>query len=656
MKRQMRLCFRAISWTSLAALALTWGGTLLCVTTPRACAATLVENGQAKAVIVIPAAQESAAAQELQHYLERATGARLPIVSEGKLAELPAEFGRVFIGPCRAADGIVDLQHLQPEGFVIKTDRDDVFIAGRDATDAGLPVDGTFYGVCEFLERFVGVRWLMAGPVGEVIPAWTTIKVSEVNVRQEPPLWQRKIRNSKAGGHTDRIEAILKEWNVPLDQWRTTFSREQTEPWFRHQRLGGRVKLGYGHSYGGWWIRYHETHPEIFALQPDGTRVNTPERERLCVSNPTLWDLVAQDRIRQLRADPNLTAASISPNDGGANKFCCCDRCRAWDSPQAQEIYRRNPGIEQGRDIPLTDRYFRFYNEVARRVKQEVPDRYLGCYAYSLYRTPPVVLDHLEDNLIVGYVGFSSYVDDQVRTSNRKEWLQWSKLAKQLFLRPNLLWGPVGLPVNYVHELGEDLRFLADHGMRATDYDGGIGNWGTQGLNYYVLARLLWDPHQEVDPIVDDYCRAAYGPGAEAMKEYYRRLEQLTDEIAAQPRQDPTRRGADLNALTDRFTEAALAELEGCVQQALAAIGSSDPAAAERVRMVGAGLEYARRTRELLAAAAAVRDGKSDRGRFEKVKAETLAFYQTLALSWAVSIDHNYSYVRRGLGLKPNPR
>jgi hypothetical protein len=265
-------------------------------------------------------------------------------------------------------------------------------------------------------------------------------------------------------------------------------------------------------------------------------------------------------------------------------------------------------------------------------------------------------LDHLEDNLIVGYVGFSSYVDDRVRESNREEWLQWNRLAKQLILRPNLLWGPVGLPVNYVHKLGDDLRFLADHGMRATDYDGGIGNWGTQGLNYYVLARLLWDPHQEVDPIVDDYCRATYGPGADAMQDYYRRLEQLTDEIAAEPRQDRALRGRDVSALTDCFTEEALTKLDRCVEQALADIGASDPAATERVRMVGAGLHYARKTRDLLAAAAAVRSGKSDRAQFEEVKAETLAFYRTLALSWAVSIDHNYSYIRRGLGLKPASR
>lgn len=615
--------------------------------------ATLVEDSQTKAVIVIPAGQKSAAAAELRAYLEKASGARLAILSEDKLAELPTGFSRVFVGPCQAAGRVADLQKLQPEGFVIKTDGDDLFIVGRDATEAGLKVAGTFYGVCEFLERFVGVRWLMAGPAGEVVPRQKTIRVAAVNLRQEPLLWQRKIRNSKAGGHTDRIEAILNEWNVPLDQWRATFSKEQTEPWFRHQRLDGRVKLNYGHSYGGWWNRYHQTHPEIFALQPDGTRINTAERERFCVSNPALWDLVAQDRVRQLRADPNLTAASISPNDGGKNSFCCCERCRAWDSPPAQEIYENNPGVEQTRDIPLTDRYFRFYNEVAWRVKKELPDRYLGCYAYSLYRTPPVALDHLEDNLIVGYVGFSSYVDDQVRNSNREEWLQWNKLAKQLILRPNLLWGPVGLPVNYVHKLGDDLRFLADHGMRATDFDGGIGNWGTQGLNYYLLARLLWDPYQEVDPIVDDYCRAAYGPGAEAMQEYFDRLERLTNKIAAETRQDSARRGGDVNALTDCYTDEVLGDLQRCVQQALTAIGSGDPAAAERVRMVATGLEYTGKTRDLLAAAAAVRDGNSDRAQFERVKADVMAFYRTLALSWAVSIDHNYSYIRRGLGLKP---
>lgn len=107
-----------------------------------------------------------------------------------------------------------------------------------------------------------------------------------------------------------------------------------------------------------------------------------------------------------------------------------------------------------------------------------------------------------------------------------------------------------------------------------------------------------------------------------------------------------------MNALTDCYTDEVLADLERYVQQALAAIGSSDPASTERARMVATGLEYTKQTRDLLAAASAVRDGNSDRARYEQVTTDVFAFYRTLALSWAVSIDHNYSYIRRGLGLK----
>jgi len=625
-------------------------------------AATLVDGGQAKAVIVIPAGQKSAAAGELQHYLEKASGAKLAIVAEDKLGQSKGVASRVFVGPCGVASRVVDLKKLQPEGFVIKTEANDLYIVGRDATDAGLPVEGTFYGVCEFLERFLGVRWLMAGPAGEVVPQQATIQVALADIRQEPLLWRRNIRNSKTTGHHDIILRILKDWGVPLSEWETVFSATNTRPWFEHQRFGGRVNMNFGHSYGGWWDKYHEKYPDIFALQPNGTRINSNTRERLCISNPTLWDLVAQDRIKQLREDPSLTAASISPNDGGGgNKFCCCPRCRAWDSPSAHEIYQKDPKVSQGPGegpgIPLTDRYCRFYNEVAKRVKQEMPDRFLGCYAYSLYRTPPVVVDHLEDNVIVAYVGFSSYLSDEARKAGRDDWLRWAKVAKQLTLRPNLLSNGIGLPINYIHKLGEDLRFLADHGMRAAEFTPGIGNWGPHGLDYYVLAKLLWDPYREVDPIVDDYCRAAYGPGAEAMKDYYRRVEELTNHIAAKTSQHDVqyKRGHDYYKLTAYYTDPVLAELQACLDRASAALGSSDPAALARVGMVATGLQYAKQTRRLLMAAADVRTKKNTPAQFDKVKAEVLAYYRSLALSWAVAVDHDYFHIRRGMSLKSAP-
>ena len=62
-----------------------------------------------------------------------------------------------------------------------------------------------------------------------------------------------------------------------------------------------------------------------------------------------------------------------------------------------------------------------------------------------------------------------------------------------------------GMPLLYVHKFGKDFRYLADHGMMGTDFDSCCHNWATQGLNYYVVARLHWNPEQDVDAIVDDY-------------------------------------------------------------------------------------------------------------------------------------------------------
>ena len=125
---------------------------------------------------------------------------------------------------------MVDIKGLQPEGFVIKTDGDDLFIVGRDATDTGLQVAGTFYGVCEFLERYLGVRWLMEGPVGEVAPKRATIQIVSADIRQEPVLCLR-------GNSSQRVAA---------DQ------ASRAGRWSAYQRLGSRVKISTGHAYGGW--------------------------------------------------------------------------------------------------------------------------------------------------------------------------------------------------------------------------------------------------------------------------------------------------------------------------------------------------------------------------------------------------------------------
>jgi len=139
----------------------------------------------------------------------------------------------------------------------------------------------------------------MPGPLGEVVPKQPTLRIDSVDIRQEPVLWQRKVREVRTVGHREQIHKLLEDWGVPLAAWEAKFGPEITQPWCVRKRLGARVNLQFGHSYDGWWDKYHEQYLDIFALQPSGTRINTNTRERLCKSNPVLWELVAKEKITE---------------------------------------------------------------------------------------------------------------------------------------------------------------------------------------------------------------------------------------------------------------------------------------------------------------------------------------------------------------------
>ena len=57
--------------------------------------------------------------------------------------------------------------------------------------------------------------------------------------------------------------------------------------------------------------------------------------------------------------------------------------------------------------------------------------------------------------------------------------------------------------------------------MLATDMDSIFDNWATQGLDYYIAARVSWDPALTFDAVLDDYCRSGFGAGAEQVKKYF---------------------------------------------------------------------------------------------------------------------------------------
>ncbi len=603
---------------------------------PKAGAVVLISNGEPTSTIVIAdrpteAAREGAA--DLRMWLRKSSGATIEIISESEVPEATEEV-LILVGDSERTRALgVDSGALAIEEFVIQAFPRALVILGDDERPDGLQLRGTLAAVNTFVDEILGVKFLWPGELGAAVPTRTTVAVGDVAIRHKPPLLQRRIRNLQ-------INEWLGQYIEELGWRREDFDyRAEAAPWFRFHRLGGSYRGNYGHAFSRYWERYHKDHPDWFALQPDGSRDNSPERgggtnARLCVSNPELIAHVARQAIETLRQHPTMDCESISPNDASGTTHCLCDRCRAWDEPDAETISIWEGG--RPKEIPaLTDRYVRFYSAVARIVAREFPDRHLGAYAYESYYPAPVRAK-LHPNVIIGIAPLPKvYQNDDLREEMRGTWYGWSQSAEQLFLRPNSLRALYNFPTVYAHRLAADLRFFADHGLLFTDYDCLEHFWSTNGLNYYVLARLLWDPYRDVDEIIDEYCKAGFGPAGAEIRRYFDRLEQVTTQIAARRAFEVWE--VDSGVLAEFYTDDLIDELLALLEEAEDR-AAGDDAIAERIQFLRTGLDYVPLSRDyILAREESQRGDPAAQQRHLELGKKRDERFQELGRSWALN-------------------
>lgn len=597
------------------------------VTTQSETALTLVTNKQANAIIVTadkPTAAASLAARVLADHIHQITGAEIEITTEGKLKDAAVKEGKIFadaggkstfilVGETQLAAQLgVTAEGLGAGGIRLRTVGNALILLGADNADKRPLIknnpnnpsqqttndrNASLYAVTTFLENQLGVRYLWPGESGKIIPQHNTITVSPVDLSYTPLIKQRHIRHNLTGKFSPR-EIIglgqlgVEEKDYPLIHQRVESAKSTVSvspDWYTWQGLGGSMGLKTGHSFGYAWEKYGKTHPEWFALQPNGSRDQsvTPGRARFDISNKELQAAIAQDRIEELDHNPGQASVSIDPNDGGYNTFCLDEACRALDPPGAKLVTRTwtNPASKDKKvytyQLPasLTDRMVYFWNSIAEKVTAKYPNVLLTVRAYSMYKEPPT-MRKLNPNIAVEQVS-SDYFDKNRVSDDLKNWTEWGKFTQNLAWRPNIDASNRrhGFPVIYVHRMAADVKARFKAGMISTDIDSLQKNWSPNALNIYVLARLLWDPSRNVDDIIDDFCNAGFGKGAPYIKKYFSRIEEITmkaaDTGAANPK-DNYRAGLMISTLAELYNPATLKELNGLLDQAKQAAGDED--------------------------------------------------------------------------------
>lgn len=460
-------------------------------TAPKHEPVALVKHGKPLAPILATGRQSGARA--LQHFIKAATGAELPIVKQ-----IPAG-PAIVLGDCEQAAALgLDSAKMPPEGFAIKTDANRVYIVGQNSGRTG---DGQQWGVNEFLERFVGIRWYFPpaveqGPqIGQSIPQAQDLAI--------PPTW---------------IE------DAPVFRMRVMWP-PVSQPW---QGLGINLSGVQNFSRAGnsWpiqlkvhqpnWSRYEElkkNRPGVFQQRQDGSR----QYEVLCYGHPQTIETYLEgiqnflDKKQPLYAPIAGRAITVSPYD--VELACYCEHC--------QKLWDKDGGQYGGASRVMAT----FVDKLAREVKRRWPqeDFTIVFLPYLNYTTAPEGF-RFPGNVevqVAGMPGLASYKEPAIRNSEQANIDRWIATTG----RPIQDWHYSAWPAHKtkaVHHYPHVLKdfYQRNRGKTVGSFINGTHNhWPRQHISLYCWLRVLWNPEFDVDAAVDEFARRMYGPAASTMRQ-----------------------------------------------------------------------------------------------------------------------------------------
>lgn len=463
----------------------------------------VVQDGQPRATIIVakdvaePAkGKRQTAAGQLQAYVQKMCGAKLPIVDDGQDVKGPV----ILVGRSRLSDalGVPVPAGVGPdrrdEGFVIVCRGDRLLLAGNDDG----PYHGTEYAVYDFL-RSLGVRWFMPGDFGEIVPRQKTIRVPEQQVREKPDF---VMRNWWLHAQPELAEQEAR-WKLR--------NKMNPEPMFA---ICGDSSVRAIVAPEPLW----KEKPELLALDENGTRnphlPNLTSPEAAAIAGGIIRDY--------LRKHPEANSYGFAPDDGMPRDF----------NPETLTLSRGfvtlggRPGVPG--EASITEEWLLFVNRVAGEVHKEFPQAYIATNGYANRNLPPEGVK-LDDRMVIMFAAIWSctlhgYDDDHCWQKVRQGQMlkRWCELCKNVWIygyNYNMLVSGL-TPLPEFTKLRRDFPLMKQWGVMGF-HDESRNVWAEAGIaSRYLRAQLEWDANADVDAILDDFFAKWYGRAARPMKAF----------------------------------------------------------------------------------------------------------------------------------------
>ena len=468
---------------------------LLCLWVQEACAQTcLFEHGKSVYTIVVQgdaSLSEQTAANELQTYIQRVGGVRLPIQTDtGTTREQCIYVGWTQrTGAKRPADS--------DETYTYRTQGSNLYIyGGKDR--------GTMYGVYAFLERELGVHWFTSAYTQ--VPKLDAYTLEELNHSESPVIALRLNFYNDALRHHDWIAHNL-------------LNEQHTIPPVKKY---GRVKVYWGiHTFQTLIPaeKYFKQHPEYFSVYK-GRR---SDKAQLCLSNENMRHELTENLLNIIKEKPGYWCYDVSQNDN--SNPCECGAC---------ELLVRKYGGQSGAMIW-------FVNQVAKEVKRVYPNVCIGTFAYRYTRQAPTSSIRPADNVVVRLCDIECCMAHPLEggcEQNRSfvsDMNDWKRKTKNIYIWDyttgfrNYL-----LPFPNFDVLAENYQYFSRSNVIGIMEEGAHdAPWNEfSELKQWLIAKLMWNPYQSVDSLASVFINGYYGAAAPYIKMYYDLCQkQITDDV-----------------------------------------------------------------------------------------------------------------------------
>lgn len=377
-----------------------------------------------------------------------------------------------------------------PEG--IRETASEISVTPEAVTIRGETAAGISGGFYKLLEDW-GARWILPGPLGEVIPKHDGLSL--------PPDTRIVQIGDDTGFGAYRPESL--EWIQ-----RNRLLQATWVPCFHYWRYGVEPE------------KYFAKHPEYFALVDDERKPSQVE-----TTNPDVIRLKVEHAKEFFRKNPTAKTYPMDPEDNG--EFSESPESLALDPPGA---------VGKGGTPLMTDRVVHFANAVLKGIREEFPDKSVGFYSYFRHDLPPVN-EKVDPSMTVGVTRFGYCTLRMTPTPNTPSPQQFEDLVSDwLKLTPNVYiyeynpptWGGV-LPFPNYLDMAESMRRLHKLGVKGFYSDFSMEHAPGVFLNSYMRRRMMVDPTQDPQTLLEEFVRVFFGAAAESMLDYYKTLAEVTN-------------------------------------------------------------------------------------------------------------------------------